>query len=97
MDVPGFHFPLLASNIDDIDVRLIGWKDPNCYNESDPHRNFDNHNLIFDVPNEKLHRSRNEAVDLSKSREASLGRPIFSVIKQYPPEWAVRARENGQS
>jgi len=96
MEVPGFHFPLLATNIDDIDVQLIGWKDPNRNNEIDPHRNYDNHNMIFDVPHETLHRSRNTALDSSKPREERKGRPIFSVVKHYPPEWALRLKENNQ-
>mmetsp|Transcript_5812 Transcript_5812/g.13266 ORF Transcript_5812/g.13266 Transcript_5812/m.13266 type:complete len:1004 (-) Transcript_5812:1353-4364(-) len=93
----GFHFPLLACNIDDIDVKLIGWKDPNCRNKTNEHRNYDNHNLIFDVPHEKLHRSRHVPRDRSKPREGGNDRPIFSVVKHYPPAWALRAKENNQS
>lgn len=98
LEVPGFSFPLLICNIDDIDVRLIGWKDPNCQNEVDEHRNYDNQNLIFDVPYVALHRSRNVTVDESNMpRRERKVRPIFSVVKHYPPEWARRARENHQS
>jgi len=101
LEVPGFHFPLLACNIDDIDVKLIGWKDPNCgdENEGDEHRNYDSHNLIFDVPHaETLHRSRHEATQVkSIPHGGKKGRPIFSIVKQYPPEWVQRARENSQT
>mmetsp|Transcript_33207 Transcript_33207/g.71749 ORF Transcript_33207/g.71749 Transcript_33207/m.71749 type:complete len:1011 (-) Transcript_33207:218-3250(-) len=98
MEVPGYHFPLLICDIDAIDVGLMGWKDPNRRDEVDPHRSYDNHNLIFDVPHETLQRSRNEAViKRTKSDAEKKGRPIFSVVKHYPPEWALRARENQQS
>ncbi|KAL7535279.1 hypothetical protein ACHAXR_006394 [Thalassiosira sp. AJA248-18] len=99
LDVIGFHFPLLACNVDGIDVRLIGWKDPNAPNEMDPHRKYDNHNLIFDVPHDSLHRSRNVAVDGSSMSCVGEGkiRPIFSLVKHYPPKWAQRAKDNNQS
>ena len=92
LEVLGFHFPLLCCNIDDIDVRLIGWKDPNKVSQKSsdhPARSYDNHNLIFDVPYEALHRSRNVAVNASGTDAVETQvRPIFSVIKHYPPEWA---------
>lgn len=88
--MPGFHFPLLACNIDNIDVRLIGWKDPNCHNTSDPHRNYDSHNMIYDVPG--VYRSRSETGnESSMPREEKKDRPVFSVVKHYPPAWALRA------
>jgi hypothetical protein len=52
LEVNGFHFPFLACDIDDIDVRLIEWKDPNHEDES-AHRQYDEHNLIFDVSRER--------------------------------------------
>lgn len=88
LDVPGFHFPLLCANIDDIDVKLIGWKDPNCQ-KTDEHRNYDDHNLIFDVAHDNLHRSRNLSVEESETKSEGNGRPIFSIVKQYPPSWAL--------
>lgn len=93
LEVPGFHFPLLICNIDGIDVKLIGWKDPNSQNNVDVHKSFDTHNLIFDVPHENLHRARYVSADHSKLREGEEDRPIFSVVKHYPPEWALRPRE----
>lgn len=92
--MPGFHFPLLCANIDDIDVKLIGWKDPNCQNDTDEHRNYDDHNLIFDVKHDNLHRSRNEAATDTESevRRERKKRPIFSIIKHYPPAWALKAK-----
>ncbi|KAL9178347.1 hypothetical protein ACHAXT_001775 [Thalassiosira profunda] len=98
LEVPGFHFPLLACNIDDIDVRLLGWKDPNSQKSSDPHRNYDNNNLIFDVPRPALHRSRNVAADENgATSEERTTRPIFSVAKHYPPKWAMQAKEEAKA
>lgn len=51
--VDGFHFPFLACDIDDVDANLIGWKDPNHKEENDIHRQYDEHNLIFDVSRER--------------------------------------------
>ena len=51
LEVAGFHFPFLACNIDDIDVRLIKWKDPNHKEENA--RQYDEHNLIYDVSKER--------------------------------------------
>lgn len=93
LDIPGFHFPLLVCNIDNIDVRLIGWKDPNIQKGGDPHRNYDDHNLMFDVPHETLHRSRNVAADESTTSSiVGKTRPIFSVVKHYPPKWELERR-----
>ena len=99
-DMFGFHFPLVISNIDDIDVDLMGWKDPNKHSQSHKHRNYDDHNLIFDVKHNDLGRERNmsatDAPDHAVKNKGS--RPIFSVIKHYPPEWAKRRKEtNGCS
>jgi hypothetical protein len=52
LDVDGFHFPFLACDIDDIDVKLIEWKDPNHRGEN-AHRQYDAHNLIYDVSRER--------------------------------------------
>ena len=52
LEVDGFHFPLLACNIDDVDVGLIKWKDPN-HKKENAHRQYDEHNLIFDVSRER--------------------------------------------
>jgi len=52
LEVDGFHFPFLACDINDIDVRLIEWRDPNHKYEN-AHRQYDEHNLIFDVSRER--------------------------------------------
>ena len=89
LTVPGFNFPFLICNVDDIDVRLIGW---NPYGqEKNDHFNYDKHNLIYDVPHESLHRSRNAGVYHSGGNK---GQPIFSVVKHYPPEWARPANQS---
>lgn len=46
----GFPFPFLACDIDRIDQGLIGW--------NDPHRSYDHHNLMFDVPWEGMPRKK---------------------------------------
>ena len=46
----GFPFPFLACDIDRIDQDLIGW--------NDPHRSYDHHNLMFDVPWEGMPRKK---------------------------------------
>jgi hypothetical protein len=94
LEVPSLGFPLLACNIDDIDVRLIGWKDPNRSDENEHHR-YDSRNIIFDVANEKLHRSRFGTIEQSFDRKSD--RPIFSLVKHYPPKWAVQGNSEGES
>lgn len=86
--VPGFHFPLLVCDVDGIDVKLIGWKDPNKRDRDDEHRSYDDHNLIFDVPNESVSRSRNKKETRSGQRTVPR---IFSVVKHYPPKWYPRS------
>merc|ERR1712060_121970 len=95
-NIPGFSFPLIISNIDDIDVNLMGWKDPNC-TSLEPHRNYDKQNLIFDVKHEGLHRERNVAPDTKMKTTTTNPSPTFSLVKHYPPEWARRLKENGES
>lgn len=91
--VSGFNFPLIICNVDDINVGLIGWRDPNGQEENE-HFNYDKHNLIYDVPHDTLHRSRNVAADHGGKKK---GRPIFSVVKHYPPKWAQQAQVNNQN
>ena len=89
LQVPGFHLPFLACNIDDIDVNLIDWRNPNNQNDADLHRSYDDQNLIFDVPFDGMKRSRHD--DVTSNRETSVeakSNPIFSIVKHYPPEWA---------
>jgi len=89
IDAPGFYLPFLACSIDDIDVKLIDWKNPNRKGEEDLHRSYDDQNLIFDVPFDGMKRSRDEDITVSRQipPEARL-RPVFSILKHYPPDWA---------
>eukprot|EP01082_Thalassiosira_pseudonana_P015471 g13944.t1.1.5e17418c g13944 g13944.t1 contig9:789813-792639(-) len=87
LTISGFHFPLLCCNIDDIDMGLISWRNPNAHNKQHPSRNYDEYNLIFDVPFKDLTRSRHETVIESNS-SAGNGKPLFSIVKHWPPDWA---------
>jgi hypothetical protein len=78
---------LLCCNIDDIDMGLISWRNPNAHNKQHPSRNYDEYNLIFDVPFKDLTRSRHETVIESNS-SAGNGKPLFSIVKHWPPDWA---------
>jgi hypothetical protein len=97
LEAPGLGFPLLVCNIDDIDVELIGWKDPNRTDEIEQHR-YDSRNMIFDVAHEGLHRPRFGPIE--HSDESKKHRPIFSIVKHYPPSWAkskkIRKRRRTQ-
>ena len=50
--------------------------------------------LIFDVQHNTLHRSRNAEVDQSQNNGERKERPIFSVVRHYPPEWAKVANSH---
>jgi hypothetical protein len=78
----GFPFPFLACDVDRIDQGLIGWNDPS--------RSYDFHNVMFDVPWEGMPRKKNTQGD---DRPRTLSRPIFSIIKHYPPEWAKKLED----
>lgn len=95
MTVPGFHFPLLACDIDDIDVDLISWRNPNANNTSHPHLNYDDYNLIFDVPYEGMKRTKNVTSSTVKSPEHQDTHHVFSIVKQWRPEWAKTNQEEG--
>lgn len=91
IDAPGFYLPFLACSIDDIDVKLIDWKNPNRKSEEDLHRSYDDQNLIFDVPFDGMKRSRDEDITVSRQiPPAARLRPVFSIVKHYPPEWAKK-------
>jgi len=47
---PNLSFPILACDVDSIDQNLIGW--------NDPHRSYDFHNVLYDVPWPGMKRSR---------------------------------------
>jgi hypothetical protein len=70
---------------------LLGWVDPN--------HTYDRHNLIFDVPISGQRRRRpgthasEEDKPYGKRKETAHGRsyrPIFSLVKHFPPEWRRR-------
>eukprot|EP00804_Cyclotella_cryptica_P013338 CCRYP_005119-RB/>CCRYP_005119-RB protein AED:0.07 eAED:0.07 QI:209/1/1/1/0.77/0.7/10/1560/999 len=94
--VPGFHFPLLACNIDDIDVKLISWRNPNAKDTSHPHLDYDDYNLIFDVPYNGMKRQKNVESSTVRSSQQEGSRCIFSIVKQWPPEWAQNKQEEFQ-
>jgi hypothetical protein len=73
---------------------LLGWVDPA--------HTYDRHNLIYDVPiagqrkrrtvtqvSEKKKRKQGEGEGLAYNRS---DRPIFSLVKHYPPEWQRRLK-----
>lgn len=93
--VPGFAFPFLACDVDGVDVNLIGWRDPNLHNEKEPHKNYDSHNLILDVPTDKMNRYRHKSLkELSGSGSDIGNRPIFSIVKHWPPSWAIKENQD---
>jgi hypothetical protein len=57
--VLGYTFPLLMCDIDDIDIGLIGWEDPE--------NSYDMNNLIFDVPRMREYKKKKLIERLSKS------------------------------
>ena len=93
---------MLICNIDGIDVKFIGWKDPNGDSGDEVHRSYDQHNLIFDVPHETIRRSRHLSVtesNIKPRRGNEKTRPIYSVIKHYPPVWFCegKRKQNDQN
>jgi hypothetical protein len=90
--VPGFHFPLLACDIDDIDVDLVSWRNPNSDATAKPYLAYDDYNLIFDVPYEGMDRSKNtERTEKSTSKKSQR---VFSIVKHWPPEWALKTKDD---
>jgi len=82
----GYSFPLLACDVDGIDEGLIGWKDKN--------HSYDYYNLIYDIPFKGMKRLRRKEDDeeveygVRSLDETNLVRkPIFSIVKYWPPEW----------
>jgi hypothetical protein len=70
---------------------MIGWTDRG--------RSYDYHNLIFDVPWPGMPRQKNLDSPLSpivkkKFDDSAVDkiqkRPVFSLIKHYPPEWFTK-------
>lgn len=91
LEAPGLGFPLLVCNIDHIDIELIGWKDINRTDAIEQHK-YDSRNMIFDVPHESLHRPRFGALEHG-DEEGKKHRPIFSIVKHYPPSWAKNMKK----
>lgn len=94
--LPSFPFPFLACDTEGIDEDLIGW--------TDPLRSYDFHNLMFDVPYEGMKRQARSETKISGDRslkkpskdnaeDVASQKPIFSVIKHYPPAWRQNAAE----
>lgn len=74
----GWPFPFLICDTIDIDPGLIGWRDE--------HRSHDYYNVIFDLPYDGLRRERD---DYSETAKHPKGRPIYSLVKHYPPKWQL--------
>lgn len=84
---PSYAYPLLACDIDDIEERFIGWKDPD--------NNFDFHNLIYDVPYEGMKRSpqpTNKELSYALEQNVTIGelssesKHIFDYMKYWKVE-----------
>lgn len=89
--IEGFPFPSLLCDVKEIDEGLIGWTDPN--------NSYDHHNLIFAVP-KIVRRYRGRIVDNKfiavrgnyddddndDGEEEDDDYPIFSIVKNWPPE-----------
>jgi hypothetical protein len=78
----GYPFPFLVCDTIDIDPGLIGWMDEN--------KSHDYYNLIFDQPYKGLKRQKD---DYGPDAAAPEGRPIYSVVKHYPPKWQLKLME----
>lgn len=91
LEAPCLGFPLLVCNIDHIDIELIGWKDINRTDAIEQHK-YDSRNMIFDVPHESLHRPRFGALEHG-DEGGKKHRPIFSIVKHYPPFWAKNMKK----
>jgi hypothetical protein len=83
---------------------LIGWNDPT--------HSYDHHNLIFDIPWQGMPRKKiiesntrdtsvinqqSEYIASSqRNNRIDLVKPIFSIIKHYPPDWKKKLKESQQ-
>jgi hypothetical protein len=86
--VPGYNFPLLMCDTDNIDIGLIGWEDPE--------NSYDSNNMIFDVPRmrelktkqlmQRLN-SRTDTVQENATEEMTetIDNPCFHIIKHWEP------------
>jgi hypothetical protein len=97
----GLPFPLLACDVDHIDHSLIGW--------NDPVHSYDYWNMIYDVPWDGMPRQKVEhtvsgtSSPLAGTRPATPEtplsefvvptKPIFSIVKYYPPNWKVKLQK----
>ena len=97
----GLPFPLLACDVDHIDHSLIGW--------SDPVHSYDYWNMIYDIPWDGMPRQKFEdhlngpnspsaatrpMLHLNPPTEFKVPeKPIFSIVKYYPPAWKAKVQE----
>jgi hypothetical protein len=96
--VPFYTHPLLLCDVDDIDQDLIGWNDPNrAYDYYNiifdvPYPGMKRHKRLH-TNTRKLGKiaeakSYRESSDRERSVvEGDSVRPIFSVVKWWPPKW----------
>jgi hypothetical protein len=73
------HFPLLACDIDEIDVRLLQLAQPNAP-EVLPHMSYHDYNLIFDVLHKGMKHVKNVESSAIRSGEEHEGGHLFLVL-----------------
>lgn len=82
--IDGYTFPFLLCDVDGIDEEMIGWSNP-----ENPENNYDNHNIIFDIPKvaEKknaMRELRSIASTTNPEDENDIA-PLFSIVKSWEP------------
>jgi len=106
---PGFPFPFLACDIDRIDQGLIGWNDPSkSYDHYNlmfdvPWEGMPRKKVILENTRTTTRISSQDEFRQSSTHHLAAGqngldvrskhRPIFSIIKHYPAEWALRLHD----
>ena len=70
--VDSLNYPVLACYIDDLNTKWVGWSDP-----ADP--SYDKHNLIFDIPHDRMKPKRSETADEARRKVS----PLFSIVKSW--------------
>merc|ERR1712150_296408 len=78
-----FEYPLLACDISSLDKKLISW--------SEPSSGYSHWNLINDVASctESDASGLGDSSHNSDDSSSNAIRPIFSIIKHYPPAWRM--------